>query len=260
MSPKFKNVSEVVTLVLAIIAIAFAIIQFVDSRHLQRSSQDLQNSSKILQQKIKFLLDETSTKYIGSFPYNMDDINSTLGRAQEEVCVLVDFPGYGHYSQPRKHRDYADKILQLRQAKKKVRMLFYSAAAQLAKVHDQFKPADWGKIRGTQAFKEFFGTYHPDQEAPNSYDGFINRLLGLQLEYERGLCNNGVEIEHIDQPSVLFLWLDDEDSAVFAINNGGGKDRELSFHTSDGKLIHSFRSMFDRFWDDNRSDPQRCPK
>jgi hypothetical protein len=252
MSPRFKNAMDGILFTLAILAIIFAIVQYKDSRDLQHNTRDLQH-------KLKYLLDEASTKYVGLFPENLDDINATIGKTQKDAFVLADFPGYGHYSQPHKYDEFWHNIVQLRQATppKKIRMLFYSATAQQDKVRDQLKPEAWEQTRKSPLFKQFFGTFHP-QEPPKTYDEFIKRLLELQSEYEKRLCNNGVEIRHIDQPSVLFFWLADEESAAFTINSRG-KERELSFHTNDFRLIHSFRSIFDRFWHDSQTDPQRCP-
>jgi hypothetical protein len=235
-----KDWMEVVTFILAIIAIVFAVVQFSDSRH---------------------LLEETSTKYIGSFPDNMDDINSLLDRSHQELLVLVDYPGYGLYSKPDKFEDYIKKIIKLRQTTplQRVRMLIYSSRVQEMKFkQEQFEKESWEKIKADPRFKALFGTYHIEMETPKTYDSFINSILTLQAQTEKKLCNNGVEIEHIDQSSAIFFWLEDENSAVFAINNRAGANRELSFNTRDGKLIDSLQSMFNRLWEDNQSDPKGC--
>jgi hypothetical protein len=236
-----KNWMEVVTFVLAVIAIIFAVVQFSDSRH---------------------LLEETSTKYIGSFPDNMDDINSLLDRSHQELLILVDYAGYGLYSKPDKFDDYIKKIIKLRQAipPQRVRMLVYSSRVQEIKFRqEQFEKESWEKIKADPRFKDLFGTYHTEMETPKTYDSFISSILTLQAQTEKKLCNNGVEIEHLDQSSAIFFWLEDGNNAVFAINNRAGNNRELSFSTRDGKLIDSLQSMFNRLWEDRyKSDLQGC--
>jgi hypothetical protein len=242
-----ENWMELVTFILAILAILLAVVQFFDSRHLKNETNDL--------------LEKISTKYIGSFPDNIDEINGVFDRSHKELLVLADLPGYGFYYQPDKFDDYIKKIVKLRQAAPptKIRMLFYSRAVQEKKLREEeFSEKDWSNTKNDTKFKDFFGTYHAEVAIPESYDDFIKDLLNLHKRYENVLCYNGVEIEHINQSSAIFFWLEDGNSSVVAINNRAGADRELSFRTSDGKLIDSLQSMFNRLWEDSQHDPQAC--
>jgi hypothetical protein len=246
MRPKLKEWLEYIGMLLGFLALIFAVDQYKDSKNLMARTKELS--------------DEASTKYMGSFPGNIDQIVPVVKSAQKELIILTDFPGYGAYYDPIRYRRYEEQILQVRKVNpsSRVRMLIFSNAAQYNKLREQFDPKDWVKTTQSAWFKNFFGTFHIEREgSPTSYDKFISRLLEIHAQYERMFCNNGVEVEHVDS-SNLFFWVEDDDSAVFAINNRNGVVRELSFRTSDGKLIKSFSSMFERLWEDNKGDAHGC--
>jgi hypothetical protein len=239
-----KDQLEWIASLLAIFAIVFAIIQFVDS--------------KIIKNQIEGLLKSISTRYVGSFPDNMDQVSGIVDSSHKSLTVLADFPGYGFYFKPDKSDDYLKKILKLRQANSeiKIRMLFYSSVAQEKKLREEeFPKKNWQAIKNSTRFDDFFATYHAEIPRPENYDDFIKYILKLHRNYELMLCHNGAEIRHVNNNSVFF-WLEDRNNAIVAINNRTGTERELSFYTRDGKLIDSLQSMFDGLWPE--TDPEAC--
>jgi hypothetical protein len=240
-----KSRLEWVAILLAILAIAFAAIQFIDSRHIKDQIEDL--------------LKSISTRYVGSFPDNMDQVSGIVDSSHKALTVLVDFPGYGFYFKPDKSDDYIKKIIRLRQANPeiKIRMLFYSSAAQGQKLREEEFPKEhWQAIKNSARFDDFFATYHAEIPRPENYDDFIKYILMLHKRYEIMLCHNGAEVRHLGYNSVFF-WLEDSNNAIVAINNKTGSERELSFYTRDGKLIDSLQSMFDGLWN-SKTDPEAC--
>jgi len=98
--------------VLAVLAIFFATIQFLDSRRQERRMKDIAQSM--------------STRFIGRFPHNMSEIIDVVGRAEGKLDILVNVSAYGHFSAPLQFRNYKrlieDKLLN----GCKVRMLLHT--------------------------------------------------------------------------------------------------------------------------------------
>lgn len=87
-------------------------------------------------------------------------------------------------------------------------MLYYTAAAQKNSAEDQFNEAKWNEIRTDKHFIEFFNT-HPEYPH-DTYPQFADSLLKAQEHkaqeyYESVLCSYGIQIEHYNEPSALFL-------------------------------------------------------
>ena len=265
---------------LAFIAIIFATIQFVDSRRIDRNTQDaikrlddvvkeskknaadldaVTKQSEMLANTLKEVADKLSTKYLGVFPMNLAAIKSMLASPGKEIRILCDYPGYGHYSQADDFDQY--KKLLIAAAKRpgaQVRLLYYGKDIATRMVTDQFSKADWAKIQQTPSFAEYFRNHPGPGLPPATYDGFVQALLDQQRTYEQIFCNNGIEIEYIDAPLPLFFWLSDSKAAVFSINSRDEKGREETFFTSDGKLTDAFMSIFDRMWQENASTRITC--
>ena len=240
---------ETVAIVLSLVAIFFALVQYLDSKRLEKHTQRTLT-------ELDALVQQSSTKYLGAFPNNMDDITRVANSTRKELKILCDVPGYGHYSQPEKFDLYSKAIVAAAKAGYKVRMLYYSLDAQANTAMDQFNESKWDDIRTDKRFGDFFPN-HP--ELPHdTYQQFTASLLKIQESYEAILCANGILIEHYNAPSALFFWVADDKTGVFAINSRDEKGREETFSTSDGKLTDAFSSIFERLWRDNSNTLVHC--
>lgn len=240
---------EFVTIVLALVATGLAIIQYEDSKTLEKHTQRTLT-------ELDALVQQSSTKYLGTFPNNMDDIVRVASATHKELRILSDIPGYGHYSQPERFELYKKAMITAARSGYPVRMLYYSPAVQRNSAEDQFNERKWEEIRSDRRFHEFF-LNHPEYPH-DTYQQFAASLLKIQESFETILCVNGVQIEHYNEPSAVFFWVADDRTAVFAINSRDEKGREETFATSDGKLTDAFSSIFERLWQDNRNDPEAC--
>jgi hypothetical protein len=80
-------------------------------------------------------------------------------------------------------------------------------------------------------------------------------MASKQSEWRQRLdCYNAIEIRYATFPFRLFLWIEDEEEAVFAFEMYG-KNRTISFRTRDGNLIHTFGALFEHNWQE--CDPPR---
>jgi hypothetical protein len=75
--------------ILAVFAIAFTFVQFLDTR-------DEEKRMKKIQGRIRRLLNDATARSVGTFPTNLKSILA----AKSSIRIIVDFPGYGIYSDP----------------------------------------------------------------------------------------------------------------------------------------------------------------
>ncbi len=94
-----KRVFELATLLLAVLAIGFAIKQYVDSR-------DLVTSNRKLDEKVEYLLGTASTRYVDEFPRDITGIDEVTSATCEKLDIMVSIPGYGEYSNPKDFERY----------------------------------------------------------------------------------------------------------------------------------------------------------
>jgi hypothetical protein len=104
-----RNALDRTALALAVAAIVFACWQFVDSRLQER--------------RLETLADEMSTRSLGLFPKDMDDINQVVTNSNRSLDIMTDFVGYGHFSAP---DQFARYLGQLQRLGPQVRLLVYT--------------------------------------------------------------------------------------------------------------------------------------
>jgi len=230
----YKKWFDTVTLMLATIAIVFAVIQFIDSR-IQKS-------------EMREIAESMSTRFIGEFPKNMDNIIQVVSGPTKELDIMIDFPGYGNYSNPDGFKVYFRKILDLAERKVKVRMLVYDEKTRTENRARQLKKDFESKIMGSERFDYFFHYVHPTVPVPKNYEEFSTALTKIEAGYEDQLSSQGVEIRKVSSPFVFYLWLEDEEDGVFSFQNADEGAREISFRTRDGTLLRTLKETFERSW------------
>jgi hypothetical protein len=77
------------------------------------------------------------------------------------------------------------------------------------------------------------------------------------------LSTKGAKIDTFSEPAAFFLWLEDDEEAIFAFKNVGNSERGLSFKTQDANLIRQFKDIFERRWkklqDEHTPAPSLAP-
>src|SRR5712692_5266118 len=86
---------EFVGFVLAAVALLYAMIQFVHARGHSRKMEDIAHSM--------------STRYIGLFPKDLEDIVQVVKSAGRQLLILADSMGYGQYSNPDTYRKFIEE-------------------------------------------------------------------------------------------------------------------------------------------------------
>jgi hypothetical protein len=77
----------------------------------------------------------------------------------------------------------------------------------------------------------------------------LREMLRLREQHNtETLQAKGLSMKFLHEPAAFFLWLVDEQDAVFSFKNIGRKDWGLSFRTQDANLVRQFSDIFDRRW------------
>jgi hypothetical protein len=227
-----------VTFALAVGAIIFAVWQFRDSRVQEARMEDLSK--------------EMSTRFAGMFPKNMRDINEILQQVDNNLDIMADFVGYGHYSAPDEFDKYFRRLQDLRSQKNmRIRIIVYTLAKG-RKVHDtQFTQASFEKAQKSRdpRLLRFCDKYNGGR-IPNTKQEFDDLLFRKQRDYIKDLKDRGIDIRVTDADLPFFLWTEDDQESVFSfLNEDLPQAREATFRTRDSSLIiDTFKVRFCKIW------------
>ncbi|HEY2117214.1 MAG TPA: hypothetical protein VGJ51_19090 [Candidatus Angelobacter sp.] len=231
--------------VIALLAGLFAAIQFIDAR-LQKHEMDR-------------IAKTMSTRYIGLFPKNLTEIAEVVGKAGRNVCIMTDFVSYGHYSFPAAFAKYLNKIKEASEREANVRIICYNRQLSEKEIEDQLPDREFGKERDSERFQGYFRKIYRGVSVPQTGAELRAFLAGCHKKYSYELQEKGVKLAYLSERCDFFLWLEDDEEAVFAFKNVGAKRREICFRTKDTNLIGQFRQIFERRWQtaDCVYDPSR---
>jgi len=240
---------ELLTLLMAIVAIIFAFIQYGDSRTELAQSQAQIEQARAQLARLEQITSSIQTQYAGEFPVNLNKITYVINQAADrgELDIMTDFAGYAIYSRNDKFREYFDALIKAHHERLvQVKMMVYDKDLVEKAFRIQIKVPDFEEER-QNGFRGFFKTHPP---TPQDYNGFIHRIIELQDDVANDLCRNGIEVRRVpaSQKYLFFLWQTNIPEAVFAFRNEAARNREISFHTLDPKLTEIFKTIFDQTW------------
>jgi hypothetical protein len=217
---------------LAIVAIGFALIQFIDAR--------------VAHKRMEQLVESMSTRFVGLFPKNFTEVVNVVHSANRELLIMTDFVTYGSYSAPHTFGSFLHELTERSKEGVTVRILRYSDRLCRQFVVEQFPEAGYGEIRKDIRFVQYSKAHNLDTA---THAQFIDRLIADQSATEAFLLDtHAIEIRTLDKEPPLFLWLEDQEDAVFAFKYPGSPTRGFSFRTRDGSLINNFTQLFESHW------------
>jgi hypothetical protein len=247
---------EITGFLVGVIALIVAAKEFRHVKTLINSTEKLAADSQQIVSDSKKLLDTStgiaesmSTRFVGQFPYNLNDLSKVLGRAASHVEIMVDIVAYGHYSSPEAFQKYFDRLSKIAiNPDVNLRMIVYGE-----KLNEQSRQDQFG---GEQHFAEIkkdpkFDRYFPRQKAndiPTTYGGFIGRLADRENLLKQTMQAGGADIRESSEQFRFFLWLIDDVEAVFSFQMYGEHFHEICFRTRDGNLIRTFSTLFEHGW------------
>ena len=239
---------------LAMIAIVFGIVAIVYERKLHRG---FENQKK----EINDIVLAVHTRYLGDWPDHLRDITSLVSRAgaDDDLVILVDHIGYGHYSAPDEFEKYIDGLESARNRGVTVRLLVYPENEATTGAKRQFAAAPFSiDSPQVQAYLSRYSRIISGR--PTDFDGFISFALDLEnyfcerLLFKRTSVKHPVEIRTLNQAGDedAFFWMcrrgNTEIEVVFAYPKFGSGRRGHAFISRDAHLMDEFASRFDRKW------------
>lgn len=229
----YRNIFELASLLLAVLAILFAVLQYLDSKRLEAHITQIAQSM--------------STAYVGEFPNNIKEINRVVSNAKKELDIVADVPGYGQYSRPKESDDYIQTLLNLR-PQADIRMLIYDEPSAKASRKRQFASQEFAKLTTTSEFKHYFEDVWPTLEKPKNKEEFMEDLQQKQNDYEKLLLQKHINIRRFTGRLMFNLWLQDHAEAILSFEHNAKDETQVSFRTRDGNMIATFQNTFDQLW------------
>ena len=232
--PADTKVFDVVTLGLAVMAIVFGFIQFLDARRHGRKMEEIASSM--------------STRYVGGFPKDIDDIVDVAGTADREILVMASFADYGHYSKPDSFERLLEKIHAALSRKVSVKFLVYGDDAAAEALRRRYPAEGFAEERLSPRFEHFFLSYYEGIRKPTTHVEFLGILHRKTREVMSNLFDRGAEIRLLDEQERFFFWIEDDEEVIFSFENGAAHGHPLCFRTRDARLIDTFREIFEQNW------------
>ncbi len=227
MSPELLHLIEIVGAILSVVAMILAIITEGKVKRIYRSAERIAES--------------VSTKYVGKFPENMEDIIKLISSTRRYLTIVCDVPSYGHFSNPQGFVQYSQAIrnLLIPRIKPKISIITYSHEKRLENSANQFNKT-YNEIINSDTYNNYF-EYHKGSEnikppKEKTKEAFCNWLEEKHCNFILDLYNTGVHVYESSVPLRAFVWISD-DSAIFSFYNYGTDVREVSFRTNDQTLI-----------------------
>jgi hypothetical protein len=188
------------------------------------------------------------TRFVGSFPGNLPAVNDLIARTQDRLVILTDYCGYGHYSSPKEYARYKSELVGLVAKGNVVDLHVYGeelAAQQRANQFDlsneQQRAAHFLNLRSRPNFNNYFA-YHSAQgrnlARPANATEFAEFMEARQLECIQEMRQAGVNVSRdVAETLPAFMWIRDDEEAIFSIYTLGSTAREASLSTSEKTLI-----------------------
>jgi len=244
--PRASN-DQIEALALSIVAIVFAIQQFLDSwKQLDRLSE---------------VGRQLSTQFVAPFPDNLQALTEFVSGAQGKLEIMADYAGYGSYSNEDDFDEYRF-VLEKRAKDLNIEMLVYSDALIKEALKRQWKESAFDKERNNVRFKRFYernqvliGSFQPTNlrrpfadfnefQYKVTYDDHIEIKLLAHKEIQKEFANRGIKIRFIEKAElVMHAWVCG-DNAIFSFADRDAELEEVSFKTHDKRLVTTFSRIF----------------
>src|SRR5260221_3807395 len=211
------HVLELVTLVLAILALAAGIIHLLE---LRKTAEAL------------------STRFIGKFPLFLPAIIDLINEGRKEVIIACDVAGYGAFTDPGNGLAYRQALERQVQRGCRVELTCMTAEKRNLEALEVLTKSDWPswKKRHMRDVVAFLSTHSAVAEpAALSREQFVSAMSDADDEILHHLFRKDTLRLSEDMP--LYFWIVDHKTAIFSIPAVAQEIGEYGFRTSDHALI-----------------------
>ena len=213
--------------------------------------------SRKLHNKLNEVWLSLSTRYTRQmFPDYLSDVAQLVSRTvpTDELLIIVDYVGAGHYSSPEAFTAYFEAIMTAKA--NKIRMLVYGEEAAKDIFQRQFKKKADGSVARDDRFAKYFAFY--DLPPQIRYEDFLNTLARKHGDFCEAFARGPHKIEiRVISPSSMregfWFWMIRDREMIFASPSFAEKNNMgLAFFTKDPALMQVFLDRFEDRW--QRSD------
>jgi len=195
-----------------------------------------------------------STRYVGQFPAFLKEIACVLSYASKEIAMIYDLPAYGYYS------NYSDWLSIEHILERKideginVKAIVYGPGKREEMLLEQFdfreqnRWDEWRRMpRNVERLDEFVKRTGLKIESEDlEWRIFLNALLKV-FQDTVNMTLNRAEVRETEKLLPVYVWIVDNQKAVFAIPSFRDEKTEFGFVTEDPSLIAALKEMFDRY-------------
>jgi hypothetical protein len=220
---------------------------------IQKLHEKSQKQHEENQKLVNEVLLSLSTRYTkAKFPDYLRDVAELVlrSRQEDELLIIVDYVGAGHYSSPEGFTTYFEAIMATRA--KRIRMLVYGEEAAKDVFQRQFKKKPDGIVEPDEHFSKYFAFYKI--QVQTKYEDFLNALARKHGDFCEAFSSARpkIEIRVLAPPSMregFWFWMIRDKEMIFAspsfaeVTNKG-----LAFFTADNSLVQVFLDRFEDRW------------
>ncbi len=236
------------------VSIYALIVTSYDFQELKSNNESLRSLSEQIKtetENLNQVVSSVSTRYVGEFPENMEDLEQLLERSNKSLYIIADVIGYGAFSRndfyQRYHEILRDK---LNKGDFAIEILIYNDSIRIEAMKEQFGKVDWGSDslqKKLPDFKKFLWERSWTLKKPDSSDIWnilskenliqLSSYLNKDLIQELENIKPEKQIIELDKRQDVFIWLADDNRGIFSYLNYGFNDHEVSFYTRDVNFI-----------------------
>lgn len=180
-----------------------------------------------------------STKYVASFPADMDCLIELLRSAEREISILVDVAGYGHMSRHGSFKQYEQLLISKREKDKvEIHIALYDMDSWSRITPRLFRPPNKGsdpssnehcdyvsELKNSKELEDYWSDLdrrldvnggHPSSRHDiNTHEEFIDQLRRDEIHYRQTIP--GIEVQ-LSTPNHLpmLCWMVDNSRAVYS--------------------------------------------
>jgi hypothetical protein len=214
------------------------------------------------EQEIKIIAESISTKYVDVFPKNMPEIIKLIQKTQKSLTVITDVAAYGHFSNPDNSASYTTELEKLSYPNRKIDIKFvcYDSEHTQDSLRKQF--GDFDALKAKNEFNAYM-LWHPN-DVPKDMTDLVSQIdeagIALQnsLKKHNDIKVNNIIIKVSKEGLPIFMWISDDQEAIFSLHNYGQSPREDSFRTTDPRFIQRLKEIANEAL--AKSDPYEIKK
>jgi len=235
-----KTPFEALGFSLAVIGTIFAVLSIQDGRKLTR--------------ELRSIFDHLTTKEIGAYPTYMAEVERIISEARESIFIATDFPGHGVWTDRGRYGSYV-KAIENRKAERvrrgqplSVQVLSLDADARSDALAARFPEARWKEYVKKGSFPRSRHLYEELEncEIPEQRPAFLQEM---NLRQQRALESDLRFADRWEYRGLIpvYLWIIDQEKAVFAIPSFGDQLTEYGFYTEESGLVQALVSVWSRY-------------